>query len=125
MKERYIKLLLPLPISINKAFCNAKKWRVKSDEYKNWEKLAYYELLKQPRFKIIWDKWLEVFYTYYMPIYTKNKKIKKIDVFNYEKVLSDFLEHNIEWFRDEKIKIWHISKHDSNRNEVEIYIKEV
>jgi len=52
MKEEYIKLKLPLPISINTAFCNAKKGRIKSQKYTDWEELAFYELLKQTEYTI-------------------------------------------------------------------------
>jgi len=71
------------------------------------------------------DEWLEVEYTYYMKIYNipGTKKIR--DVFNYEKCLSDLLATGIEWFQDHKIKIGRVEKVESDRDEVEIKIKEV
>ena len=123
-KEEYIKLELPLPISVNKAYA----WyrvRYKSNEYKQWIRQAELEMLKQTRYTITWDNWLYVHYEFLMPCYYKNGKKKVVDVANFEKVLSDFLTKNIEWFKDEHIKRILLSKTDSNENKVIILIKEI
>lgn len=124
MKEESIKLILSIPPSINTAY-SWYKVRHKSDKYKEWEKLAFFELQKQTKYKIKGDSWLFVSYTYYTPLFYKNWKKKVIDVFNYEKILSDFLSKQIDWFEDHKIKLWRVEKVDSIENIVKIEIKEI
>ena len=77
------------------------------------------------KYKIIWEKFLKVTYILKIPLFTKNGKIRKIDVANYEKVLSDTLAHHIEWFEDEKIKILNMEKINSEENITEIIIEEI
>lgn len=125
MVEQKISLKLSMPISVNKSYDNAKKWRTKSDAYKNWEYKATIEMLWQTVYTITWNNWLEVSYKFMFPIYNKDLTIKKKDVFNYEKVLSDFLEHNITWFSDKKILKWYVEKVNSDLDIVEITIKEI
>jgi len=126
MKEEYIRITLTVPPSVNILYNNAKKWRTKTDEYKWWEKLALYEYSKQGmNYKIKWNNWLLVSYTYFMKIINDNWTKKKIDVFNFEKWLSDCLTKLIPGFKDEHIKKWFVEKIDSDRNEVEILIKEI
>lgn len=119
-----IELKFPMPLSINIAFAWYKK-RHKSNEYLIWENKAREYLEDQQDYKIFWDEWLEVEYNFYFPIYNKDWTKKKKDVFNFEKVLSDFLVKIIPWFEDEKILIWKVQKIDSTRNEVEIIIREI
>jgi len=124
MKEKYINLILPMPISINKAYCNSKKGRTKSDEYEGWEKLAFVELKKQETYTIKWDEWLFVEYEFNFSLYTEDwEKIIK-DVANYEKVLSDFLANYIVWFKDHKIKTILLKKVDNRSSFVKVKIKE-
>lgn len=120
-----INIELPLPISINMAYAWIKR-RHKSEEYINWEEKAEiaYNNLKET-FWIEWDEWLEVYYEYYMPIYCKNGNKKVIDVFNYEKVLSDFLSTKIKGFEDHKILDGRVKKINSGKNIVKIKIKEI
>jgi len=126
MKEELIKIILSLPPSVNKLYNNSKKWRTKTEEYKWWESLAWYEYKKAGiDYKISWDNWLIVRYEYFMNIYNKDWSKKVIDVFNLEKATSDLLQKLIPWFKDENIKKWFVEKHQSDRNEVEILIKEV
>ena len=123
MVEETIKLKLTIPPSLNKLFA----WyrvRHKSDDYKDWIRKAVYELSEQKQYSITGDNWLIVNYIYYTPLYFKNGKIKKIDVFNYEKALSDLLEKSIPGFQDEKIRIGRVEKINSTANIVEIEIKE-
>lgn len=122
MKEEYIELKLSLPISINEAYWWYYK-RHKSDKYKQWEKLAEIEMLKQKRYTIKWDNWLFVDYEYHMPLYTKKNKKRIIDVFNYEKVLSDMLSKKIPWFQDHKIKTWLVKKIDNTNTKPYVIIK--
>jgi len=123
MKEEYIKLILPLPISINKAYAWYRK-RHKSDDYKVWYYEAFAKLKEQTEYIIKWDAWLFVEYNFYTNIYTSKWK-RIVDVANFEKVLSDFLADNLIWFKDHKIKRMLLEKHNSQTNYVEIKIKEI
>jgi len=122
MKEEYIELKFSLPVSVNKAYAWYYK-RHKSDEYKQWEQKAEIELLKQKRYTIKWDNWLFVEYEFNIPIYTKNNKKRIVDVFNYEKALSDFLANNIPWFQDHKIKTWLVKKENNTKTEPFVIVK--
>lgn len=124
LKEENISLTLPVPISVNQAYAGYKV-RHKSDEYIIWEREAYKSYLTQTQYTVSGDEWLEAKYTYYMPIFYKNGNKKVIDVFNYEKLLSDFLAKVIPGFKDHLIKKAHVEKIESDRFEVEIIIKEI
>ena len=114
-----------MPISINTAYSGKVK-RYKSDEYKDWVAKAHITYLNSGYdYKITWDSWLFVEYDYYFPIYNKNWTKKVKDVWNYEKVLSDFLCSEIEWLEDHKFKTIILRKHDSKANQVDITIKEI
>lgn len=126
MKQKQIKIILPfLPVSLNTAY----SWyrvRHKSDKYKEFErKMADFFNNYNETYRIIWNKFLKVTYILKIPLFTKNKKIRKIDVANYEKVLSDTLAHHIEGFEDEKIKILNMEKINSDENITEIIIEEI
>ena len=125
-KANCITLTLPLPPSVNAAYCNvAGVGRVKTKKYKEWEKEAYEACLTQPKYELEGNEWLEADYTYYMPIWCKNGNIKRIDTSNREKCTSDFIEKIIPGFKDEKIKRIIMEKKDSELNEVEIKIYEI
>ena len=124
--EDFIKIALPMPISVNVAYAWWWRWRRhKSNEYQKWLDIADEIMQEQNDYRITGNSWLEVEYTYFFPIYNQDWSIKKKDVFNFEKVLSDFLTKKIEGFKDEKIKKWTIEKIDSTRDEVEIIIREI
>lgn len=128
MSEKCAIIELPLPISVNWAYStvktpNGKTIRVKSSDYRDWEKIANIAYNKYS-YEITWDSWLWVDYQFYMPIYTKEWKKRKIDTFNLEKVLSDFLSKRIPWFEDHKILDWRVRKINSNNNIVKIKIYE-
>ena len=76
-------------------------------------------------YSISWDSWLYVDYFFKFPLYFKNWKIRKKDLANYEKVLTDWLSHFIEWFNDEKIRIMKLEKYDSDKEGVVIKIEEL
>lgn len=125
MKEESINITLPLPISVNWAYSWNRKRR-KSNVYIEWlekAEIAYSQY--DFDYTISGDEWLEVEYKFFFPIYNKNGTKKKKDAMNYEKVLSDFLEKSIDGFEDKKILKAKIEKIDSNRNEVEVVIKEI
>lgn len=125
MKEESIKLILPCPISINTAYSGKAK-RYKSDQYKEWIEKARIAYLKcDTRYNITGDSWLFVEYDFYFPIFNKDWTKKVKDVWNYEKVLSDFLCSEIPWLLDHKFKTIVLRKHDSEANEVHITIKEI
>jgi Holliday junction resolvase RusA-like endonuclease len=129
MKIKELRLKLPIPPSLNKLYSNIyiqwRERRSKSKYYKDWIEVSSAFLNTQDNFIIKGDKWLRVRYEFYIPLYYKNKKKKKIDVFNFEKALSDFLADHIPGFKDEYIKEWFIRKFDSNENMVYIYISEI
>ena len=120
----YIKLKLTLPPSVNWLYAGMTR-RYKAPKYKEWINIAQRELLTQDKGKITGSEWLEVRYIYHMPIFNKNGTKKKIDVFNYEKALSDLLEKEIEWFQDEHIKKWYVEKIHSDERYVIITIREL
>ena len=125
MKENAIKLTLDMPISINTAY-SGKVRRFKSDQYKEWTLKAHIQYLNGGYgYKITWDDWLFVEYDFYFPIYNKNWTKKVKDVWNYEKVLSDFLCTEIPWLEDHKFRTIILRKHDSTANQVDITIKEL
>lgn len=119
-----IKLVLPIPPSVNCLFAG-KARRYKSDTYKDWLYRAERMFIPQRHMYIEWDEWLYVDYVYYMPIYCKNGAKKKIDVFNYEKALSDMLENNLRGFKDQNIQSGKVTKIQSEEWLVEITIKEI
>ena len=120
MWDPQIEITLNMPPSINVAYAGYPK-RHKSDVYKNWQRWIFLE----KNWRIHWDEWLEVSYTFYFPLYTK-KGLKKIrDVANYEKCLTDTICELIPWFEDHKIKRISMEKIDSNEEKVKIIVKEL
>ena len=127
IRRMEIKLTLPLPPSVNSAFATnfETKRRFKSKEYSDWMDEASLSLLPQKKYGIKGDLWLKVDYIYLFPIYTKSNKKRLVDVFNYEKCLSDFLTHTIPGFADHKIKKGSVEKIDSYKRIVMITISEI
>ena len=124
-KEDFISLELPMPISVNTAYA-WKSIRHKSKQYKKWIQLADIEYSKNSiNYSIKWDNWLEVRYNYFFSLYTLKGKKRIKDVWNYEKVLTDYICTKIEWLEDHKIRIINLEKHDSDKNTVKILIKEL
>ena len=134
-EKKQIRLTLPLPTSVNCAYAG-KEVRYKSKDYKLWIEEAMISALAQKKYKITGDEWLEVDYHYYTHIYNKNGGKKIWDVFNFEKTLSDLLAGKkkkgiwtqppiIDGFQDHKIITGRVTKHESDRQEVEIIISEV
>ena len=119
-----INLTLPMPISVNMAYSGLGR-RYKSAKYKEWVKAAKDTPNKQ--YTVSGGEWLEVSYTFYTPLFYKNGKKKILDVFNYEKVLSDFIakESTVDGFEDHLILKGNVEKIDSPRNEVEVLIREI
>ena len=127
-----IRLTLPLPTLLSRAFLNNKKTggKFKSKEYKDWIAEAEIAMMKHKKYKIVGDNWLQVDYVYYTKTYLdkprKDGTDKKIiDTFNFEKCTSDFLSDHIEGFEDHKIIDGRVRKRHSDRREVEIIIKEL
>jgi len=119
-----IKLTLPHPISVNVAYAGMRV-RYKSKAYKNWENLAYIDIKNLEKMKVTEGKKLLVTYTLYTECYYKNWNHKRIDVANYEKVVSDFLWHIIENFEDSYIYDMHMIKINSSKNQMDIEIEEI
>ena len=69
--EKSINLILPLPISINKAFAG-KARRYKSNDYKEYEKLFNFKMNYYPNYEIDGDNWLVCIYEYHFKIYNKD-----------------------------------------------------
>jgi hypothetical protein len=122
--ENEIRITLPLPISVNVAYC-WKARRFKSKMYKDWEERALEAFKKQKTYSIKWDEWLHVTYIFNTKIICDNGNKRIWDAFNHEKVLSDFLSHNIEGFDDLKIKEGIVIKNHSKLDTVDIIIKEI
>jgi len=118
-----IELTLPIPISVNQAYAGFKR-RFKSKPYKEYEKSAkaYYEQ-NYDEFDIPNGK-LKVTYRFLTNWHNKDGSIKKKDVFNYEKVLSDKLSDLIPTFEDENIWKGVVEKVQSDKDIVEITIEE-
>ena len=104
-----IHLKIPLCPSVNKAYAGF-KIRHKSNDYKKWEILAGNSLKTQLKYSISWDSWLSATYILWIDLHFKNCKKKVLDCCNYEKLTSDLLSHNIEWFEDHKLLSVHIMK---------------
>jgi len=135
-KEEHILLELPMPPSLNCLFATVTKdrrgrllkapIRVKSEQYKEWIKIADEEYRKLDiDYNISWDNWLEVHLNFFFSLYTLkwDKRIK--DTWNYEKAIIDWLWTKIWWFKDHKIKRIILEKHDSENNTAKILIKEI
>lgn len=125
MNEKYIRLRFPfLPCSVNKSYAGY-KIRHKSNDYKAFEQKMKIYMSCDTRYEIEGDKWLSVKYIFTFPLYFKNGNIRKRDVANFEKTLSDSLSHNISWFFDEKIKELVMIKEDWEKESMEIIIYEI
>ena len=111
MIENEIRLKFEfLPPSVNEAYSWYYK-RHKSPVYLEFlRNLDDYFLLHDKKYNIKGDQWLAVEYVFSFPIYYKNGKIKKIDLANFEKTLTDGLTHFIPGFKDENIKILKMEK---------------
>lgn len=126
MLEKWIYITIDfMPPSVNEAYW----WyrvRHKTDKYKDFlKRLELFFLQLDKTYSISWDSWLYVDYFFKFPLYFKNWKIRKKDLANYEKVLTDWLSHFIEWFNDEKIRIMKLEKYDSDKEGVVIKIEEL
>lgn len=123
-----INLKIPfMSVSVNHCY-QWKERRYKSEEYKTFEdKINFFflEKNKKERHEIIWDEWLWVEYKFYFNIRNKNWTIKKKDLMNYEKTLTDALSNHIVWFEDSKIKRAILEKIDSEEEKIEIKIYEI
>lgn len=121
-----IHLKIPLCPSVNKAYAGF-KIRHKSNDYKKWEILAWNSLKTQTKYSISWDSWLSATYILWIDLHCKNGNKRVIDCANYEKLTSDFLSHNIEWFKDHKLLSVHIMKKQKTGGEdiMEILIDEI
>ncbi len=112
-----ISLKLPFPISVNKAYAWYPK-RHKSNDYKKWETEARNALRTQQKYTIEGDEWLSAMYIFHTQLHYKNGKKKVLDVANYEKVLSDFLSHEIVWLEDHKFLTMTLTKKQSDTDYV-------
>ena len=123
--EKAIILSLPfLPVSVNKAYAGYPK-RHCSKEYKKFQREVALFFRKLPRYSIEGNKPLEVRYEFTMKVYCKNGNIKKQDLANLEKTLSDTLAHHIDWFKDEKIVKMTLLKINDSKETTNILIKEL
>ncbi len=123
MKENRIKLILPLPPSVNECF----RWypkRVKTDKYKNWLSEAW-NIIRDKMYNISGSEWLEAKVIVYTELFYKNWNKKKQDLDNFLKPTFDCLWEYIPWFKDEYIVKIIATKVDSDRKEIEIEIKEI
>lgn len=123
-----INIAIPfMSTSVNSSY-SWKQRRFKSHEYQEFEnKIEKFFLLRrnEEKIRITWNEWLWVEYKFYFKIFNKNWSIKKKDLMNYEKTLTDSLSKYIEWFEDSKIKKAILEKIDSNEEKIEIKIYEI
>lgn len=123
MNEIFLKL--PIPPSVNGAYAGTVR-RYKSEKYKAWIVEAHLANKDNKKFKIVGDEWLEIYVTFYTPLFNKgNGKKKKWDLDNRLKTLFDFIDSVIEGLDDHKYKRIIAQKVDSPRKEVEVSIKEL
>ncbi len=118
-------ITLPMPPSVNTAYCNGNKGRFKSSKYKEWEALCATYKNKGYSYEKERGKVLYVEYTFFTKWLNKDGSIKVKDLSNYFKCLDDYIPHIMDGFDDSLI--WHVDakKVHSDRNEVEIIIKEI
>lgn len=121
MYSKEIKITLPLPPSVNGLYAGMQR-RFKSGKYKDWIKLAAESW--DCKEAVNPDAWLKVRYNFHMPLWYKNGNVKKRDVANYEKAVSDFLGDHLSGFEDKMILDIRLVKIDSERDEVDIIINE-
>lgn len=124
MNEKSINITLPLPTSINKAYKNSPKWRVKTEDYKNYYKTVLYSLMKF-KYEIEWDLWLFCDYEFHFNLYNKNWTKKIRDLWNLEKTLTDSLCNAIPWLFDHNIKEFRLTKVDDKEEFVRVIIYEL
>jgi len=126
MIENEINIILPLPPSVNALYKNSNKGRIKTEAYKDFERSIWLQFIQMDkRYTIKWNNWLEVQYDVCLPCYTSKWKIKKVDLENYVKAVSDVLWKNIEWFDDSRIMRMILNKYDSKSKRVIVKIKEI
>ena len=116
-----------MPPSVNKAYAGFPK-RHKSNEYKKWEKEAEKALKTQVKYEIEWDNWLSAMYILWIDLHYKNGEKRKIDVCNYEKIVTDFLCKKIPWLQDHKIQtivLLKKQKEEGTEDSLEILIDEL
>lgn len=118
-----IKLTLPMPPSINKAY-NGKIRRYKSKEYRDWLKLC--ESTKNQRYKVNGTEKIIANYSFYSNWYNKDGSIKIKDLSNYFKLMEDYLKNLIKGFDDKQIFLYNnIKKIQSDKEVVKIMIEEL
>lgn len=125
-----IKFTIPfMSNSVNSAY----DWswrRFKSKYYKEFEEKMdnfFKELYKENwySYEILWNEFLKVSYVFHFSLFCSTWRIRKKDVTNYEKTLTDTLSHYIKWFDDEKIIEINLKKEDSETEYIEVMIEEV
>ena len=122
-----IHLKFSIPPSVNCAYAGYPR-RHKSDKYKEWEITAEKELKTQEKYEIEGDDWLSAMYILWIDLHYKNGEKRKIDVCNYEKIVTDFLCKKIPWLEDHKIQtivLLKKQKPESTNDEIEIIIDEL
>lgn len=123
--EKAIILTLPfLPPSVNEAYAGYPR-RHKTDKYKKFERDIDIFFRKLPKYEIEGEKFMEVRYEFHFELFFKNGNIRKRDVGNFEKILSDTLAHHIVGFEDEKIAKLILTKFDDNKEYTNIFIAEL
>lgn len=121
-----MKITLPMPPSINKAYANCSRGRFKSKEYKDWENLCDSLMAGKKTHTFEFDrKGVIIDYTFYSKWLNNDGSVKMKDLSNYFKCLEDYLPRVLIDFDDKYI--WgydKVRKMHSGREEVEINIIE-
>ena len=118
---------LPMPPSVNTCYYTdfKTKSRHKTKQYREWTHDCDREVLTQKRYVCSGDEQISVIYTFYTSWFTKAGKIKKRDVANLEKPLTDYLHNIIHGFDDCQIFEMRLQKVHSNMEKVIIEIEEL
>ena len=117
-----------MPPSVNQCYATnfTTKRRFISREYKEWkDEIKLIIGHSEKKWRIVGDNLLSIEYNFYFPIYNKDKTVKKKDTANFEKPLSDGLCECIEGLEDKNFKRIVLEKHHSERDEVEVIIREL
>lgn len=122
-----------MSVSVNWMF--AWIWRrFKSKEYKEFDTKMEEFMKTLPPMKVDPNKFMTVEYEFWFPIYNKNGTIKKKDIGNYEKGISDFFWRKdkkdkskylcIEGFEDQNISDLRLSKRNSDTEYIKVIIRQ-
>lgn len=132
--KRYEFTIPFMSVSVNGMFAWMTR-RFKSKQYKEFDDKMDEFMKTLPPMSVDPTKRLKVEYHFWFPILNKNGTIKKKDIGNYEKGISDFFGRKdkkdkskylcIEWFEDQNIIDLRMTKTDSETEYIKVIIEQV